>query len=137
MIKWNSEVTHLIKMLLAIVSYIEGAVISSIFQNIFYLKGLDGFFYVIFYYFNMLMSKIKKIYKNIILIYFQLKNILKIYRTLNYQTYTLNIRVIEIIQCYFVCYTIYIYIINVSVRVSLRAPRLILRALKLNNHAIL
>jgi hypothetical protein len=44
MIKWNSEVTHLIKMLLAIVSYIEGAVISSIFQNIFYLKGLDGFF---------------------------------------------------------------------------------------------
>jgi hypothetical protein len=103
MIKWNSEVTHLIKMLLAIVSYIEGAVISSIFQNIFYLKGLDGFFYVIFYYFNMLMSKIKKIYKNIILIYFQLKNILKIYRTLNYQTYTLNIRVIEIIQCYFVC----------------------------------
>jgi hypothetical protein len=135
MIKWNSEVTHLIKMLLAIVSYIEGAVISSIFQNIFYLKGLDGFFYVIFYYFNMLMSKIKKIYINIILIYFQLKNILKIYRTLNYQTYTLNIRVIEIIQCYFVCYTI--YIINVSVRVSLRAPRLILRVLKLNNHAIL
>ena len=56
------------------------------------------------------MSKIKKIYINIILIYFQLKNILKIYRTLNYQTYTLNIRVIEIIQCYFVCYTIYIYI---------------------------
>jgi len=45
------------------------------------------------------MSKIIKKYKNIILIYFQLKNTLKIYRTLNYQTYTLNIRVIEIIQC--------------------------------------
>jgi hypothetical protein len=44
MIKWNSEVTHLIKMLLAIVSYIEGAVISSIFQNIFLFKRFRWIF---------------------------------------------------------------------------------------------